>query len=105
MWNTIFGIAWSVFSLAITFGGYPHQILVDRRAKKSSISPFLVATVWASTLMSLLYGVTKPDHFIALMQTPALILVTVIGLQAIVYRRRPGQASADAESPLKKERK
>ena len=88
MLSSFFGVLWSIASLVVTFGGFPHQIIENWRRGKVGMSPVLIVTALASYLCGSLYGFIKPDWFIVVMQTPACLLAAVIFGQWIVYRKR-----------------
>ncbi|MDD5252254.1 MAG: SemiSWEET family transporter [Patescibacteria group bacterium] len=88
MLSSFIGVLWSVVSLAVTFCGFPHEIIKNWRGKKVGMSPVLIVAALASYLCGSLYGSSKPDWFIMVMQVPACLLAAVILGQWILYRQK-----------------
>lgn len=84
---TIIGIVAVIASWTIIVMGFPAQIYSNFRRKTCGLAPPLVYSVSFTYTMWSLYGWLRPDFFLALSQTPGLVLALVVLFQLQYYGR------------------
>lgn len=86
---SLYGFLAAAASMIIIFVGLPAQIYKNYTRKSCvGLDPSLVLSVVVAYGLWSLYGWKKPDYFLAISQTPGLILGLVILFQMIYYRNK-----------------